>query len=35
MHEVLIDRETYDIVQEKVKSRKRPDAFGNFNLFAL
>ena len=34
MHEALIDRETYDIVQEKVESRKRPDAFGNFSLFA-
>ena len=34
MHEAIIDRDTYDIVQEKVKSRKRPDAWGNFSLFA-
>ena len=34
MHEPLVDREVYDIVQEKVESRKRPDAFGNFSLFA-
>ena len=34
MHEPLIDRETYDIVQEKAENRKRPDAFGNFSLFA-
>ena len=32
MHEAIIDRDTYDIVQEKVKSRKRPDAWGNFSL---
>ena len=34
MHEAIIDRDTYDIVQEKVKSRKCPDAWGNFSLFA-
>lgn len=34
MHEAIIDRDTYDIVQEKVKSRKRADAWGNFSLFA-
>ena len=34
MHEPIIDRDTYDIVQEKVKSRKRADAWGNFSLFA-
>lgn len=34
MHEPLIDRETYDIVQQKIKDRKRPDAWGNFSLFA-
>ena len=34
VHEAIIDRDTYDIVQEKVKSRKRADAWGNFSLFA-
>ena len=34
MHEPLVDREIYDMVQEKVVSRKRPDAWGNFSLFA-
>ena len=34
MHEAIIDRDTYDIVQEKVKSWKRPDAWDNFSLFA-
>ena len=34
MHEAIIDRDTFDLVQEKVKSRKRPDAWGNFSLFA-
>ena len=34
MHEAIIDRDTYDIVQEEVKSRKRADAWGNFSLFA-
>ena len=34
MHEAIIDRDTYDIVQEKVKSRKRADAWGTFSLFA-
>ena len=34
VHEPIIDRDTYDIVQEKVKSRKRADAWGNFSLFA-
>lgn len=34
MHEAIIDRDTYDVVQEKVKSRKRADAWGNFSLFA-
>ena len=34
MHEAIIDQDTYDVVQEKVKSRKRPDAWGNFSLFA-
>ena len=29
MHEAIIDRDTYDIVQEKVKSRKRADAWGS------
>jgi DNA invertase Pin-like site-specific DNA recombinase len=34
MHEPIVDRETFDLVQEKVKSRKRPDAWGNYSLFA-
>ncbi len=34
MHEGLVDRETFDVVQEKVKTRKRPDAWGNFSIFA-
>ncbi len=34
VHEAIIDRDTYDVVQEKVKSRKRADAWGNFSLFA-
>ena len=33
-HEPLISREVFDLVQEKVKVRKRPDAFGNFSIFA-
>lgn len=33
-HEPLVSREIFNIVQEKVKSRKRPDAWGNFGLFA-
>jgi uncharacterized protein YheU (UPF0270 family) len=34
MHEPLLDREAFDLIQEKVKARKRPDAFGNFSIFA-
>lgn len=34
MHEPVIDRETFELVQGKVKSRKRPDAWGNFGIFA-
>lgn len=34
MHEPIIDRETYELVQDKVKSRKRPDAWGNYSIFA-
>lgn len=34
MHEPIISREVFQIVQEKVKSRKRPDAWGNYSLFA-
>lgn len=33
MHEPLVDRETFDLVQEKIKNRKRPDAWGNYSLF--
>jgi len=34
MHEPLVERETFDLVREKVKARKRPDAFGNFSIFS-
>ena len=34
MHEPIVDRETFDLVQEKIRSRKRPDAWGNYSLFA-
>ena len=34
MHEPLVDRDMFDLVQEKIQSRKRPDAWGNFSLFA-
>ena len=34
MHQPLVSRETFDMVQEKVKIRQRPDAFGNFSIFA-
>jgi DNA invertase Pin-like site-specific DNA recombinase len=34
MHEPLISRETFDLVQEKIRMRKRPDAFGNYSIFA-
>ena len=34
MHEPLVDRETYDLVQEISKERKRPNSFGNFSIFA-
>jgi len=34
MHQPLISRETFDMVQDKVKTRQRPDAFGNYSIFA-
>ena len=34
VHEPLIDRDTFEIVQEKVKQRQRPDAWGNYGMFA-
>lgn len=34
MHEPIVDQETFDLVQQKIKSRKRPDAWGNFGIFA-
>ena len=34
MHEPLVCREVFELVQEKVKTRKRPDAFGNYSIFA-
>lgn len=33
-HEPLIERPIFDLVQEKVKHRKRPDAWGNYSIFA-
>ena len=34
MHEPIIDRQTWDIVQEKIQSRKRPDQRGEFSIFS-
>ena len=34
MHEPLVDMDTYNFVQEKVKMRKRPDAWGNYGILA-
>jgi len=34
VHEPLISRETFDLVQERTDTRKRPDAFGNYSIFA-
>ncbi len=34
MHEPLVSREVFEQVREKVGSRKRPDAFGNYSIFA-
>lgn len=34
MHEPIIEEDTYALVQEKVKMRKRPDAWGNYGIFA-
>ena len=34
MHEPLISRDIFDVVQVKVKSRQRPNAYGNYSLFA-
>jgi len=33
-HEPLVSREVFQLVQEKITSRKRPDAFGNYSVFA-
>lgn len=33
-HEPIVSRETFEMVQGKVKSRQRPDAFGNYSIFA-
>lgn len=33
-HEALVDKNHFDIVQEKLKSRQRPGQSGEFNLFA-
>ena len=34
MHEPLISREDFELVQEKVKNRKRPDSSGSYSIFA-
>lgn len=34
MHEGIIDKATFQIVQQKIKSRKRVNASGNLSLFA-
>ena len=34
MHEAIVRHEDFELVQEKIKERKRPDAFGNFSIFA-
>lgn len=34
MHEALVDQDTFDIVQSKLKSRMRPRDDGNYSLFA-
>ena len=34
VHEPIIDADTFYLVQEKIRERKRPDAWGNFSLFA-
>jgi len=34
MHEPIVGREIFDLVQEKVNTRKRPDAWGNYSIFA-
>jgi hypothetical protein len=34
MHEPLVSRDTYELIQEKTKDRRRPDAFGNYSIFA-
>lgn len=33
-HEPIIDKAVFDIVKEKVQHRKRPDAWGNYSIFA-
>jgi DNA invertase Pin-like site-specific DNA recombinase len=34
MHEPIVSQEVFELVQEKVKTRKRPDAWGNYSIFA-
>jgi len=34
MHEPIVCSEVFELVQEKVKNRQRPNAFGNFSIFA-
>ncbi len=34
MHEAIIDKDEFDIVQEKIKSRKKQNTWGNYSIFA-
>lgn len=34
MHEKIVDRDTFELIQEKIKSRSRPRDTGNYSLFA-
>lgn len=34
MHEAIIDCKAFETVQQKIKSRRRPNAWGNFSLFS-
>jgi hypothetical protein len=34
VHEPIISREVFDLIQQKTNERKRPDAFGNYSIFA-
>ncbi len=34
MHEAIIDKDEFNIVQEKIKSRKKQNTWGNYSIFA-